>query len=306
MSVLVVGSIALDSIKTPVHDHVDLLGGSASYAAVAASFFAPVRLVGIVGSDFPQEHLGYFQGRGVDLAGLQVAEGRTFRWSGEYHENFASRTTRSTDLGVFERFSPELPGTYRETPFVLLGNIGPGLQSQVLDQMGQREFVVADTMNLWIDIARDELLALLPRIDMLVLNDEEARQLTGEGNLVRAGRALMALGPAFVAVKKGEHGCLLFSKAGDYFTVGAYPLEEVHDPTGAGDSFVGALVGYLAAHAAGGVDFAALRRAVVHGTVVASFNVEAFSFDRLRAIDRAAIDRRYREFSAMSHYERIA
>src|SRR5215210_1350213 len=208
MSVLVVGSIALDTVKTPVEEHADLLGGSASYAAVGASFFTGVNLVGVVGDDFPKEHIEYFGSRKIDLAGLQVVPGKTFRWSGEYHWDLNTRTTRSVELNVFEHFTPTLPPSYRETPFVLLANIAPSLQSHVLDQMARPQFVIADTMDLWINIAKDDLIALLARVDMLILNDGEARQLTGETSLIKAGNRIRALGPKYVAVKKGEHGCL--------------------------------------------------------------------------------------------------
>jgi sugar/nucleoside kinase (ribokinase family) len=301
MSVLVVGSIALDTVKTPVEEHADLLGGSASFAAVGASFFSPVRLVGVVGDDFPEEHVEFFRGRQIDLEGMQRAAGKTFRWSGEYHWDLNTRETRSVDLNVFEHFSPELPPAYRGSEMVLLANIAPKLQSRVLDQMEKPRFVIADTMDLWINIANDDLRALLPRVDLLVLNDSEARQFTQETSLIRAGRQIRALGPRYVAIKKGEHGCLLFGE-GAFFSCGAYPLEDIHDPTGAGDTFVGALAGYLAAHP-GGVGFAELRRAVVYGSVVASYNVEAFSLGRLRSLNRDEIEGRYGMFRKMSHFE---
>jgi sugar/nucleoside kinase (ribokinase family) len=301
MSVLVVGSIALDTVKTPVEEHADLLGGSASFAAVGASFFSPVRLVGVVGDDFPEEHIGFFRDRQIDLEGLQRAAGKTFRWSGEYHWDLNTRETRSVDLNVFEHFSPELPPAYRQSEMVLLANIAPKLQSQVLDQMDKPRFVIADTMDLWINIANEDLRALLPRVDLLVLNDSEARQFTKETSLIRAGRQIRALGPRYVAIKKGEHGCLLFGE-GAFFSCGAYPLEDIHDPTGAGDTFVGALAGYLSA-LPGGVGFAELRRAVVYGSVVASYNVEAFSLGRLRSLNRDEIEGRYGMFRRMSHFE---
>lgn len=293
MSVLVVGSIALDTVKTPAAERREQLGGSASYAAIAASFFGPVSLVGVVGEDFPAAHLELFRQRAIDLAGLQVRPGRTFRWAGEYHADLNTRTTLCTELNVFETFSPELPPAYREARIVLLANIAPSLQAHVLDQMRRPEFVVADTMNLWIDIARADLLALLKRVDLLILNDGEARQLTGHDNLIVAGRALLAMGPHHVALKKGEHGCLLFGPGGDgdFFSCAAYPLPEVCDPTGAGDVFAGGVAGFLAA-AGGAVTPAKLRQAVAHGSVLASFDVEAFSLDRLRELGREDIDAR--------------
>jgi len=302
MSVLVVGSIALDSIKTPHADHRDLLGGSATYGAVAASFYSPVNLVAIVGDDFPKAHIEYFQDRRIDLTGLQIVPGKTFRWAGEYHEDMNTRTTLSTELNVFEHFTPSLPAEYAGAEIVLLGNIGPDLQNHVLDQMQRPRFVIADTMNLWINIAREHLLRLLGRVDMLVLNDEEARQLTLEANLITAGRRLLDLGPKYIAVKKGEHGCLLFSREG-FFTCGAFPLEQIFDPTGAGDTFVGALAGYLAAnHNGGEITFELLRRAVAHGSVLASFNVEDFSLERLRKLTPGELAARYAQFRTMTHY----
>lgn len=303
MSVLVVGSIALDTVKTPFEEHADLLGGSASYCAVAASFFAPVNLVGVVGGDFPAQHVDFFKTRGMDLSGLQIAEGATFRWSGEYMLDMNVRETRSVALNVFEHFNPVLPAPYAATPFVLLGNIGPNLQNHVLDQMQRPQFVIADTMDLWINIASDELKRLLPRVDLLILNDSEARLLTRQPSLIRAGFMIQKMGPRFVAVKKGEHGCLLFGKNGDFFSCGAFPLEEVNDPTGAGDTFAGGLAGYLAANVAGEVNFDALRKAVVHGSVLASYNVEQFSLERMRTLTQEDIKARYESFRLFSHFE---
>jgi len=306
MSVLVVGSIALDTVKTPFEEHADLLGGSASYCAVAASFFSPVNLVGVVGTDFPEHHIEFFRSREIDLAGLQIEEGKTFRWSGEYMLDMNVRETRSVDLNVFEHFTPKLADGYAETPFVLLGNIGPALQNHVLDQMAKPRFVIADTMDLWINIALDDLKRLLPRLDLLILNDSEARQLTKQTSLVRAGQQIRATGTRFVAIKKGEHGCLLFGNNGDFFSCGAYPLEDVHDPTGAGDTFAGGLAGYLATMVEGEVTFSDLRRAVVHGSVLASFNVEQFSLERMRSLTQEEIRERYDSFRMFSQFEVIA
>jgi cytidine kinase len=304
MPVLVVGSIALDTVKTPMAEHADLLGGSASYASVSASFFTDVNLVGVVGTDFPQAHIDYFGSRKIDLAGLQKADGKTFRWSGEYHWDLNTRDTRSVELNVFEHFNPTLAPGYSATPYVLLANIAPALQSHVLDQMEKPRFVIADTMDLWINIAKPDLLALLKRVDMLILNDGEARQLTGLTSLIKAGRAIQALGPKYVAVKKGEHGCLLFAPDG-FFSCGAYPLEDIHDPTGAGDTFAGGLAGYLAAQDTAAVTFEQLRQAVVYGSVMASFNVEAFSLERLRTLTQGQIDERFRMFKLMSQFEAL-
>jgi sugar/nucleoside kinase (ribokinase family) len=305
MSVLIVGSIALDTVKTPVEEHADLLGGSASYAAVSSSFFTDVKLVGIVGDDFPKAHIDYFSSRKIDLAGLQIVPGKTFRWSGEYHWDLNTRDTRSVDLNVFEHFSPELPAAYTDTPYVLLANIAPALQSHVLDQMKRPRFIIADTMDLWINIAKDDLLALLKRVDMLILNDGEARQLTGETSLIKAGAAIRKLGPKYVALKKGEHGCLLFG-GNEFFSCGAFPLEDIHDPTGAGDTFAGGLAGYLASKNLEKITFDELRKAVVYGSVLASYNVEAFSLERLRTLTIRDVEERYQLFKLMSHFEVLA
>ena len=297
MSVLVVGSTALDSIKTPRAENARLLGGSASHAAVAASFFAPTQLVGIVGSDFPRRYLRLYERHGIDLAGLQRAEGRTFHWSGEYAVNMNNRRTLATELGVFETFRPDLPAAYRRTPFVLLANIAPALQSHVLDQMQQPRFIVADTMDLWLNVALDDLLRLLQRVDMLVLNEHEARQLAGEDNLLVAARRIHRLGPRFVIVKKGEHGSVLSGPRG-LLLCPAYPLAKVVDPTGAGDSFVGGLIGYLAGRS--GSPEKHLRQAMLHGSVVASFCCEGFGLNRTTKVTRMDIGRRVQELRRMA------
>ena len=302
MPVLIVGSIALDDIKTQTEKRVDLMGGSASYASVSASFFDGVNLVGIVGSDFPQAHLDLFRQRQIDLTGLQIVDGKTFRWGGEYEADMNKRQTLYTELNVFETFTPTLPPAYRATRIILLGNIGPNLQNHVLDQVEHREFVVADTMDLWITTARPELLKLLKRIDLLVLNDGEARQLTEDDNLVRAARKILDLGPKYVAVKKGEHGCLLLSR-NEFFSCGAYPVEQLKDPTGAGDTFAGGLAGYLSSVGRPVIEFADLKRAVVHGSILASFCVESFSLERLKTLSRTELDDRYQFFRAMSHFD---
>jgi sugar/nucleoside kinase (ribokinase family) len=305
MSVLVVGSIALDTVKTPFEEHADLLGGSASYAAVGVSFFSPVNMVGIVGDDFPKAHLDFFKSRHIDLLGLQTVPGKTFRWSGEYMLDMNVRETRSVALNVFEHFTPVLPPSYRKTSIALLANIGPNLQNHVLDQMEEPDFVIADTMDLWINVALDELKRLLARVDMLILNDSEARQLTKQTSLVKAGQQIQEMGPRFVAVKKGEHGCLLFGENDEFFSCGAFPLEDVHDPTGAGDTFAGGLAGHLASTTRGEVKFADLRKAVVFGSVLASYNVEQFSLERMRSLTQADIQRRYDDFKLFSHFEVI-
>src|SRR6266705_1284664 len=302
MSLLVVGSIALDTVKTPVEEHGDLLGGSASYAAAAASYFSPVQLVGVVGSDFPQAEFDFWRSRKIDSAGVQRVEGKTFRWSGEYSWDLNTRETRSVALNVFENFQPELPKSYRQTDFALLANIAPALQSHVLKQMEKPRFVVADTMDLWIETTRAELDALLPHVDLLILNDSEAREMTKETSLIKAGRGIRKMGPRYVAIKKGEHGALLFGEEDQFFSCGAYPLEDIHDPTGAGDTFAGGMAGYLAGTVKK-VHFNDLRKAMIYGSVVASFCVEAFSLDRLRTLSMQEITQRYEMFKMMSQFE---
>jgi sugar/nucleoside kinase (ribokinase family) len=304
MSILVVGSIGLDTVKTPVEEHTDLLGGSASYAALSASFFTPVNLVGIVGNDFPESEFEFWKSRDINTAGVQRVSGKTFRWSGEYAWDLNTRETRSIALNVFEHFRPTLPSRYRETPFVLLANIAPTLQSHVLDQMERPRFVVADTMDHWIETTRADLEALLRRVDLLILNDSEAREMTKETSLIRAGRKIRGFGPRYVAIKKGEHGALLFSEE-DFFSCGAYPLEDIHDPTGAGDTFAGGLAGYVAAHAQEKVSFELLRKAMIYGSVLASFCVEAFSLDRLRKLTKEEIADRYQMFKLISQFEAL-
>jgi cytidine kinase len=302
MSVLVVGSIALDAVKTPVEEHSNLLGGSASYAAVAASFFSPVRLVGVVGDDFPEPEFDFWKSRKIDSEGVQRANGKTFRWSGEYSWDLNTRETRSIALNVFENFKPALPDAYRQTDFVLLANIAPSLQSHVLDQMKHPRFVVADTMDLWIETTRADLDGLLPHVDLLILNDSEAREMTKETSLIKAGRRIRKMGPYYVAIKKGEHGALLFGED-EFFSCGAYPLEDIHDPTGAGDTFAGGMAGYLAGTVGGKVTFTDLRKAMIYGSVLASFCVEAFSLDRLRNLSIQEIAQRYETFKLMSQFE---
>lgn len=299
MSVLVVGTTALDSIKTPKAENPRLLGGSASHAAVAASFFAPTRLVGIVGSDFPRRYLRLYERHGIDLAGLQQAEGKTFHWAGEYEVNMNNRRTLKTELGVIEAFRPVLPAAYCRTPFVLLANIAPALQSHVLDQMERPRFVVADTMDLWLNVAMDDLLRLLRRVDMLVLNEHEARQLAREDNLLAAARRIHKLGPRFVIVKKGEHGSVL-SGPREWFLCPAYPLARVVDPTGAGDSFVGGLIGYLAGQS--GSPEKHLRQAMLQGSVVASFCCEGFGLNRTTKVTRKEIGARAQGLRRMTAF----
>jgi len=299
MSVLIVGSTALDSIKTPKAENPRLLGGSASHAAVAASFFSPVKLIGVVGEDFPKKYLQLYRRHRIDLAGLQILPGKTFHWSGEYELNMNHRRTLLTELGVFETFTPVLPASHRRTPFVLLANIAPSLQHHVLDQMGRAKFVVADTMDLWLNIALADLLKLLKRIDGFVLNDSEAQQLVKEDNVFAALRKIHKLGPKYVIIKKGSHGSVLSGPRG-FFICPAYPLPKVVDPTGAGDTFVGGIMGYLAS-AHGSVDDN-LHRAMIHGSVVASFCCEGFGLNRTAKVKRADIDRRVQELEKLTRF----
>lgn len=300
-SVLVVGSVAFDAIKTTTAFAPRILGGSATYAAIAASYFGPTRLVGVVGTDFGDENFTRLKARGIDLAGLQVdTSGETFFWSGVYAENFVTRTTLETRLNVFEKFQPTLPADWRASKFALLGNIQPSLQAMVLDQLAPGAFTVADTMKLWLDIAQQELRDLLPRIDLFILNDEEAEQLTGEANVYVAGPLLRKLGPKIVLIKKGAHGAVLFHPQG-LFSLPAFPVTKVEDPTGAGDSFAGALIGFLAA--ADSTSFAAMKRATAYATVTASLTVEALGVDQLEKAGRAEIDRRYADLVKLTRIE---
>jgi len=299
MSVLIVGSTALDSIKTPKGENPRLLGGSASHAAVAASFFSPVKLVGVVGEDFPKKYLELYRRHKIDLAGLQILSGKTFHWSGEYEANMNNRRTLLTELGVFETFTPTLPKAHRHSRFVLLANIAPALQHHVLDQMQRPKFVVADTMDLWLNIALPDLLKLLRRLDGFVLNDSEAHQLTKEDNVFAALKKIHKLGPKYVIIKKGSHGSILSGPRG-YFICPAYPLHQVVDPTGAGDSFVGGMMGYLAT-AKGSIDDN-LRRAMIYGSVTASFCCEGFGLTRTTKTKRADIDRRVKELEKLTRF----
>lgn len=299
MSVLIVGSTALDSIKTPTRENPKLLGGSASHAAVAASFFSPVKMVGVVGDDFPKKYLKLYHQHGIDLEGLQIKPGKTFHWSGEYEVNMNNRRTLLTELGVFETFSPELPRSYRNAPYVLLANIAPALQHHVLDQMKRPKFVVADTMDLWLNIALPDLLKLLKRVDGFVLNDSEAHQLTQEDSVFAALKQIHKLGPKYVIIKKGSHGSILSGPKG-HFICPAFPLRSVVDPTGAGDSFVGGMMGYLAT-AKGSVE-TNLRRAMVHGSVVASFCCEGFGLNRTTRATRAQVSARVKELERLTRF----
>jgi cytidine kinase len=299
MSVLIVGSTALDSIKTPKSENPRLLGGSASHAAVAASFFGPVQLVGVVGEDFPKRYIDLYKRHHIDLEGLQILPGKTFHWSGEYEANMNNRRTLLTELGVFETFTPTLPVSQREASFVLLANIAPALQIHVLNQMRRPKFVAADTMDLWLNIALPELLKLIRRLDAFVLNDSEAQQLTKEANVLAALKKIHRLGPKYVVIKQGSHGSLLSGPRG-LFLCPAYPLPKVVDPTGAGDSFVGGMMGYLAA-AKDPIDDH-IRRAMIYGSVVASFCCEGFGLTRTTRITRPQIQQRVKELERLARF----
>lgn len=297
MPLLVVGSVALDSVKTPFGEVDNALGGSATFFSYAASFFTPVRLVGVVGEDFPPTHRAMLEARKVDTSGLVIEKGgKTFHWRGQYEGDMNTAETLEVQLNVLGTFDPDLSPAFAKTPFVFLANGSPSMQRKVLAQATHRKLAVADTMNFWIETQRDELLQLLKEVDGLVLNDGEARMLTGEVNLVRAGFKVLDLGPKFVIIKKGEHGAMLLS-AQETFVMPAFPVAEVIDPTGAGDSFAGGFMGYLAS--TDQTDPAALKTAMAYGTVVASFTVEDFSLRRFQRTERDEIDRRLGQYRAM-------
>lgn len=299
MSLVIVGSLALDTIEAPAGNRKDVPGGSSSYCALAASYFSKPSVVGIVGEDFPETVIDLFKDHHIDLEGVEIAKGLTFRWGGRYAANFDDRTTLFTDLNVFENFQPKLPAAYRDPEYVLLANIHPGLQHAVLDQLESTPFVVLDTMNLWINIAHEELISLFKRIDMLVINDEEARMLTGERNYGKAAKMLQEMGPEWIVIKKGQHGALLFHQE-RVFVAPALILDEVIDPTGAGDTFVGGLIGYLAQSKDHSFDN--MKLATIFGSVMASFCVQDFSVDALTYLDEDDLETRYDEFVIMSQF----
>ncbi len=299
MSVLVVGSVAFDTVATPFGKREKILGGSATYFSFSCSFFAPVFLVAVVGRDFPDEHRRLLEEKGINLEGLQVAEGNTFHWGGSYHFDMNEAETEFTDLNVFENFHPRLPESCRNCEYVLLANIDPDLQLEVLQQVKNPRLVVGDTMNLWIELKKERVKEVIGRLDILILNDAEARQLTGEVGLKNAADQVLALGPRAVVIKKGEHGALLFTRQ-EIFSAPGLPLEKVVDPTGAGDSFAGGFMGYLAR--TGDDSFAALRKAVIYGSVMASFNVEDFSLERLKRVGEDDIKDRYRRFQELADF----
>ena len=299
MSLIIVGSLALDTIEAPAGKVTEVPGGSSSYCSIAASYFTNPSIVGIVGEDFPEPVISLFKDHHIDLEGMEVAKGKTFQWGGRYAENFDDRTTLFTHLNVFESFNPTLPDSYKQASYVLLANIHPGLQHHVVDQLEAEAFIVLDTMNLWIDTALDDLLTLMKRIDMLVINDEEAHMLTGERNHAKAARKLQAMGPEWIVIKKGQHGALLFHQS-RVFSVPGLVLDDVLDPTGAGDTFVGALIGYLAQSKDDSFDN--MKLAVVFGSVLASFCVQDFSVDGITYLEESDLEARYDEFVIMSQF----
>jgi len=304
MSVLVVGSVALDSLETPFGKRDDALGGSATYFSTAASLLTNVRLVAVIGDDFPEEHVDMLKKRNVDLGGLtRVKGGKTFRWKGKYGENLNEAQTLDTQLNVFADFAPELPEHFKDTPLVFLANIHPELQLRVLDQVRNPKLVAMDTMNLWINIERDRLLKVLSRVDVLTINDGEARLLAGEANVVKAARAIQKMGVKALIVKRGEFGALFFDRDGSVFWAPAYPLESVFDPTGAGDTFAGGFMGTLAM--AGATTGSALRQAMVMGCVMASFTVEEFSVDRLQRVTKAELRTRFELFRKLTAFDTV-
>ena len=301
MSLLVVGSLALDTVATPFDRVTDALGGSAVYISLAASYFSgPVNLVGVVGNDFPNHYIRLLEDHNIDTEGLQIVDGRTFRWSGKYHYDLNVRDTLLTELNVFEKFDPVIPEKFRRASFVCLGNIDPTLQLKVLNQMVNPQFVVCDTMNYWIEGKKDELIEVLRRTNVLIINDSEARLLAHDPNLIKASRQIREMGPEILIIKKGEHGALLFMDD-IIFSVPAYPLEMIYDPTGAGDTFAGGFIGYL--HKTNDLSSESVKSAVVFGSTLASFCVEKFSVEGLRNLNYLRIHDRYREFYNMTRFD---
>jgi sugar/nucleoside kinase (ribokinase family) len=298
-SMLVVGSVAQDTIHNHLGSHPYVLGGSAVFASLAASLFTKVQLVGVVGTDFPKSAVELMQSKGIDTSGLEVVDGKTFHWEGRYSPDLTSRESLKTELNVFADFHPKIPATQRRTPYVMLGNIHPSLQVEVLDQIERPNLVIADTMNFWISGTPKELAKMLARIDLLVINEEEARQLAGVYNISKAAAELRKMGPRLVVIKRGEYGALLFDGDG-VFSAPAYPIEEVADPTGAGDTFAGGLLGFLAREDR--FDGPALRRAVIYGSVLASYSVEGVSVDRLVTVTTNDVASRYAAFARLAHF----
>lgn len=299
--ILVVGSVALDTVRTPFGEIQEALGGSAVYFSLAASFFTKVKLVAVVGEDFPEEHIKFLKSQGIDLQGLKkIPGGKTFRWKGEYSYNLNEAKTLETQLNVFENFQPNLPEDYRDTKYIFLANIDPELQNEVLEQVKKPQLVICDTMNYWIENKPEQLEELLEKIDILVINEAEARQLSNEANLVKAARKILSSGPRALVVKRGEYGVLYFTEK-SIFSAPGYPLEFVYDPTGAGDSFAGGFVGYLAR--IGKMNEQNVRQAIIFGSVLASFDVEDFSIQRFKTLTFKEIKKRFSAFKKLTHFE---
>lgn len=303
MSLLIVGTVAFDELITPFGESGKIMGGSGTYAGIAASnFLEDIRLVSIIGEDYPDEYLAHFRKRNINIEGINKVEGgKTFFWKGKYHNDMNSRDTLDTQLNVLADFNPELPDQYKESDFLMLGNLTPAVQMSVLNQMTKRpKLVILDTMNFWMDVALDELKEVLKKIDVLTINDEEARQLSGEYSLVKAAKKIAEMGPKYLIIKKGEHGALLFGE-GEVFFAPALPLEEVFDPTGAGDTFAGGFIGYLAKSQ--NVSFENMKRAVIFGSALASFCVEKFGVERIAEINKEEMDKRVDEFIKLVQFE---
>jgi sugar/nucleoside kinase (ribokinase family) len=299
---LVVGSVALDTVKTPFGEGTDILGGSATYFSTSASFFTSVALIAVVGDDFPPQHVAFLKSRGIDLTGLERRPGATFRWKGEYTHQLNEAHTLDTQLNVFETFRPKIPDGYRSPDVLFLGNIDPELQLDVLQKVERPGLVACDTMNFWINGKREALWRVLQHIDVLIINDGEARALGQDSNLVKVAKLILSRGPKHLIIKRGEYGVLMFNGE-QVFGAPAFPLEDVRDPTGAGDTFAGGFLGYLAA--TGNRSPEAMKQAIIFGSVMASFTVESFSLDRLRILDYKEIEARYREFKRLTHFEDI-
>ncbi|HXY61438.1 MAG TPA: PfkB family carbohydrate kinase [Nitrospirota bacterium] len=302
MSLLVVGTVALDSVKTPFGRVDNALGGSATYFSTSASYFTDVRLVAVIGEDFPKEHIQFLKSKNIDVSGLEVQKGETFRWKGEYGYDLNEARTLATHLNVLATFKPKIRDEYKESDVVFLANVDPEIQLDVLRQVKRPKLVACDTMNYWIASKPDELMRTLREVDLLTINEAEIRQLAGEASLIRAAKSVQAMGPKTIVVKQGSYGALMFN-GHSLFSAPAYPLESVFDPTGAGDTFAGGFIGYLAST----MNFteASMRKAVIFGSVMASLNVESFSLDRLRSLDYREIEGRYREFKSLTHFEDI-
>ena len=303
MSLLVVGSVAFDSVKTPFGEAHEVLGGSGTYFSTSASYFTDVALVAVVGTDFPEEHLTFLKSRKIDIEGIEKMEGKTFRWKGEYGYELNEAKTLDTQLNVFQSFKPKLPESYKDKKIVFLANIDPDLQREVLKQVKKPVLVACDTMNFWIEGKKDSLLETLKLVDILLINDGEARELSGEPNLVKAANKILSFGPKTLIIKRGEYGALMF-KDGRIFSAPAYPLESVFDPTGAGDSFAGGFMGYLSNTM--NFDDANIRKAIIFGSVMASYNVESFSLDKIKSLDYSEIESRFNEFKRLTHFEDLA